>query len=242
MFDNKNGEEKQAGFWATVVFHLSVLIILLLVSIGSIADQESSFVLDFSKQEEIEKEEKQIELKEQAKEELDRLLGAMPKQSVRNVAVDAGEKLKDNRGKTGSDVYKEAAELQKRLDASKREVLKEQNAADAVDMNDGDDNSEKEQVQAYKGPSVLTYRLDGRKASYLPVPAYKGYGGGDVYVTIWVNQKGRVVKAQINESASTRDSQLWEFALEAARRSRFSSSTSAPAQQQGEIVYRFIKQ
>ncbi len=242
MFDNRNGEEKQAGFWATVVFHLSVLIILLLVSIGSIADQESSFVLDFSKQEEIEKEEKQIELKEQAKEELDRLLGAMPKQSVRNVAVDAGEKLKDNRGKTGSDVYKEAAELQKRLDASKREALKEQNAADAVDMNDGDDNSEKEQVQTYKGPSVLTYRLDGRKASYLPVPAYKGYGGGDVYVTIWVNQKGRVVKAQINESASTRDSLLWEFALEAARRSRFSSSTSAPAQQQGEIVYRFIKQ
>ena len=242
MAGGKHGEEKNVGIWATLVFHLSALIILLLVSIETIADQESSFVLDFTRQEEIEKEEKQIELKEQAKEELDRLLGAMPVQTVRNVAVDAGEKLKDNEGKTGSDVYKEGLELQKRLDASRREALQEQDRADAVDMDNSKEDPESKPAAAYKGPSVLTYRLDGRKASYLPVPAYKGYGGGDVYVTIWVNQKGRVVKAQINESASTRDSQLWEFALEAARRSRFSSSTSAPAQQQGEIVYRFIKQ
>ena len=48
--------------------------------------------------------------------------------------------------------------------------------------------------------------------------------------------------AKIKESLSTADSQLWEFALEAAKRSRFSADASAPAQQQGEIVYRFIRQ
>ena len=86
------------------------------------------------------------------------------------------------------------------------------------------------------------YTLDGRKARHLPVPAYKGYGGGDVYVSIWVNPMGRVVAAKVNESMSTPDSQLWGYALDAAKRSRFSADESAPAKQEGEIVYRFIKQ
>lgn len=242
MSDRENNSESRAGLYTTLVFHLSVLIILLLASIGSIADQESSFVLDFTRQEEREQEIKQIELKEEASRQVAELLRTIPRPSVRNVTVDAGEKIKDDRGKTGSDVYKEARELQKRLDASKRDALKEQNETEAVDTDTGNDEPVKEQVKAYGGPSVLTYRLDGRKARYLPVPAYKGYGGGDVHVIIWVNPKGRVVGAKVDETASTRDSQLWEYALDAARRSRFSVDDSAPAKQQGEIVYRFIKQ
>ena len=99
-----------------------------------------------------------------------------------------------------------------------------------------------EKAPAYTGPSVIAWTLEGRIQHNLPVPAYQGYGAGDVYVSILVNRKGRVVAAQVNEAASTPDSQLWEFALKAARRSVFNASLDAPERQAGEIVYRFVKQ
>ena len=65
---------------------------------------------------------KQMEMKEEAKRQIDELLGR-PAPRVRNVAVDAGDRLRDNKGRTGSDVYKEARDLQRKLDASKRDAL-----------------------------------------------------------------------------------------------------------------------
>mgnify|MGYP003312221958 CR=1 FL=1 len=100
----------------------------------------------------------------------------------------------------------------------------------------------KSDAPEYKGPSVLSYQLDGRKAIYLPVPVYKCYGGGDVYVQITVNKKGYVTNAQIIESASTPDECLHKYAIEAAKKSRFTAKSKAPDKQIGEIVYRFIAQ
>ena len=48
------GKEDRVGFYTTLVFHLAVLIVLLGVSIGRVASVENSFVLDFTKQEELE--------------------------------------------------------------------------------------------------------------------------------------------------------------------------------------------
>lgn len=240
MAAGKDDKEGRTGLYATLIFHLSVLIVLLVVSISSVADGEHSFVLDFTRQEEREKEIRELEMKEEVSRQLDELLGK-PAPALRNVAVDAGERLRDDKGRSGRDVYNDARELQKRLDASRRDALREQEASDVVDMGKGVEE-EKRDAPAYRGPSVLTYTLEGRKASYLPVPAYKGYGGGDVYVSIAVNPKGRVIAAKINEALSASDPQLWEFAMEAAKRSRFSASASAPSRQEGEIVYRFIRQ
>jgi TonB family protein len=89
---------------------------------------------------------------------------------------------------------------------------------------------------------VLSWELEGRKAVKLPIPAYKGFGGGDVAVAIYVNSSGRVIKAQVIESASTKDKSLWQWAVKAAERSRFNRSDSAPDPQKGSIVYRFIAQ
>ena len=91
----------------------------------------------------------------------------------------------------------------------------------------------------YNGPSVLSYTLDGRKASHLPIPAYRCYGTGDVTVIITVNPQGQVINAQIMDEISTPDDCLRKFAIRAARLSRFSASSTAPAKQTGEITYRF---
>ncbi len=105
-------------------------------------------------------------------------------------------------------------------------------------QNKPDQSSQK----AYSGPSVVSYTLDGRKASHLKIPAYRCYGAGDVTVIITVNPQGTVIAAKVMEEISSDDSCLRNFAVRAARLSRFSASPTAPAKQTGEILYRFIAQ
>ena len=102
--------------------------------------------------------------------------------------------------------------------------------------------SPKENQKVYSGPSVLSYTLDGRKASHLPIPAYRCYGAGDVTVIISVDNAGNVVRAKVMDEISSTDNCLRSFAVRAARLSKFSASSNAPSNQTGEIVYRFIAQ
>ena len=241
LWGGKNKEDR-VGFYTTLVFHLSVLIVLLLVSIGHVASVENTFVLDFTKQEELEKMQKEIELQQEVARNLEEQLARQPQQRIRNVAVDAGSKLKDDRFKNPSEVYDEARELQRKLDASKRDALAQQAAEEAVDLDKPEQAVEQEAAPAYQGPSVISYEVEGRKALSLPVPAYKGYGAGDVLVDIEVNPAGRVTAARVRAAGSTADASLHSFAVEAAKRSRFSASSDAAKSQPGWILYRFIAQ
>ena len=67
-------------------------------------------------------------------------------------------------------------------------------------------------------------------------------GGGEVTVIIGVDKSGKVVYAKVQEDTSSPDQCLRNFAIRAARMSRFSSSMSAPDRQMGDIVYQFIPQ
>lgn len=244
--NDKEGKSSRVGLYTTLIFHLVVIIFLLASSISSLTSRETSFVLDFSKQEKIEKEKEVMEMKEKVSKELDQLLAASRNNSnVRNVAVDANSKhLKDDRHKNPNQVYNEHEELQRKLDAAKRQsqALDKQDAENYANLNKKDNSKSSDDAQSYQGPSVISYSLDGRKAHYLPVPAYKGYGSGDVAVMIFVNRKGRVTDAKIIEGASSNEPTLRSFAISAAKRSRFTASATAVEPQQGEIVYRFIGQ
>lgn len=240
---NRDNRQKRVGLYSTLSFHLAILIILLVTTIHSVSSKETSFVLDFTKQEQLEKEQKEMEIKKDVSKELDQLIAAQSRTKVRNISVDAGQRLKDDRFKNPNEVYDDARELQRKLDASRREAMRQQSAdQDNVDMGGESNDKPADKAPAYQGPSVISWSLEGRTKQFLPVPAYKGYGSGDVAVAITVNQKGRVIAAQVIAAMSCSDTQLQEFALEAARRSRFNASTSAPAKQEGEIVYRFIAQ
>lgn len=237
-----DSKEKKVGFYSTIIFHLVVVIILLLTAIHRIVDEETSFVLDFSKLEELEKIEKLEELKQQASKELDDLLsGKTSPSAYRNVAVDrSNQPLKDDRFKNPNQVYDEARALQRKLDASRAAALREQGDDDVSATNK--DNLQDSNAEQYKGPSVISYSLDGRKAISLPVPAYKCPGGGDVSVQITVNRKGYVTAASVIGNVSSSDECIVRSAIAAAKRSRFRASSSAPEKQVGEIVYRFIAQ
>lgn len=238
LFQNK---EDKAGLYITIIFHLVVIIVLLAYQIDSTLKKEESFVLDFSKQEEIERIRKEEAFKEDISKRLDDLIAAARSSSdpVRNIAVDAGSRLKDDRNTDADQLYKDAERLAQELrDGQQLEDAREE-TVEMETPRKKEDNSKKKE---YSGPSVLSYNLDGRKASHLKIPAYRCYGSGDVTVIITVNNAGMVVNAKVLDSVSSSDKCLRDFAVRAARLSRFSASATAPPNQTGEILYRFIAQ
>ena len=226
-----------------MIFHLTVIIVLLAVGIDNSLKPETSFVLDFSKQEEIERQQREEIFKEDISRKLDDMIRAAqdaPQSQVRNIAVDAGSTLKDDRGTDADQLYKDAARLAQKLKDGQKDGIEEDAREETVQMQHQrkDDSSAKE----YSGPSVVSYTLDGRKASHLKIPAYRCLGSGDVTVIITVDPSGKVLNAKVLDAVSADDKCLRDFAIRAARLSRFSASTKAPARQTGEILYRFVAQ
>jgi len=248
-------KENKVGIYITIAFHLLLLIILLASKIGSLMQEETSFILDFTREELIAEIARQEQLKEDVSRELEALLRSTPSQpntqtdipasSIRNVIVDAssrrGEALRDDRNSNPSEVYDEARRLQERLDAARREA-EANTGTDEVAAPNQQRVEQPTNVESYKGPSVLSYTLDGRKSMNLPIPVYKCIGGGDVSVSIVVNRSGHVLSATIRADVSSSDGCLQEYAISAAKSSRFTASATAPERQVGEIVYRFIAQ
>lgn len=237
----RNNEDK-AGLYITIIFHLMVIIVLLAYQIDSTLKREESFVLDFSKQEEIEQRQKQEAFREDISRRLDDLIAAARNSSepVRNIAVDAGSQLKDDRNTDADQLYKDAERLAK--DLRDGQAVQEDARNETVELPSQKKKEEDTKKREYSGPSVLSYTLDGRKASHLKIPAYRCYGSGDVTVIITVNNAGTVVGAKVLEEVSSSDQCLRNFAVRAARLSKFSASQTAPPNQTGEILYRFIAQ
>ena len=242
MRENLSNKENKAGLYLTIIFHLVVVIVLLVYQIDSRIKAESSFVLDFTKQEEIEKEKKLQEMKTEVSKRLDDLIAAARanNKDIKNLAVDASSQLKDDRNTDAEQLYKDAERLANELKAG-QSVIQEDAREETVEL-PSQKKEDKSKTKEYSGPSVVSYNLDGRKASHLSIPAYRCYGSGDVTVIITVDPQGKVVGAQVMDEISSGDQCLRSFAVRAARLSRFSVSKDAPSRQRGEIVYRFIAQ
>ncbi len=236
-------KENRIGLLITLAFHLIVIIIALLYQIDATIAREEAFVLDFTKQEEIEKAEKQEKFEAEIGNQVDAMIAralASSQSNLRNIVVNAGDgQLKDDRGTNADQLYKDAARVQEKLRTEKAVISIE----DA-----GDIGKEKAKEVAskkgpeYSGPSVLSYDLGGRRGISLKIPAYKCYGEGKVSVAITVSRAGKVLNASIIEGVSSDDPCLRAFAVRAARVSTFEPSTTAPERHQGTILYGFIAQ
>ena len=222
-----------------MIFHLAVIILLLAGQIGTALKKESSFVLDFSRQERSEEEKEAERLKEEISEKLDRMIQSATGVPVRNIAVDRNATLKDDRNTNAEELYKEAERLARELNDGFR--LNEPDE-DYVAIQKDTRKKEPPKKNAYTGPSVVSYSLDGRKASRLSIPAYRCMGAGYVTVIITVDPSGNVVNAKVQEDVSSEDRCLRDFAVRAARGSKFSASATAAPRQSGNIVYLFVAQ
>ena len=227
-----------------MIVHLVVVIVGLLAGLGYTIRQENSFVLDFSKYEELERLEQEIEqlrqeaeFKENISHKLQEQIDAAP--AVRGVAVDRSA-LKDDRGTDAEQLYRDAERLQQELDNGYS--VQDDDVADPGPDPKKQEEVKKEETPVYSGPSVVSYYLEGRKASKLSIPAYRCMGAGQVTVLITVDPSGTVTGAKVDEAVSASDGCLRSFAIRAARLSKFSAKADAPPKQQGNIVYEFIAQ
>lgn len=236
IFRRLHNEDK-AGLYLTLILHLALVIVLLLLQITRELTAENSFVMDFTREEELERQETERAFKEDISKRLDELILSRSS-AIRNVAVDASAPLKDDRNTQAEDLYRDAERLQQELRDGQKQEFDEL----AVETQKPERKEEKREESTYSGPSVLSYSLEGRKATYLPIPAYKCMGGGLVTVIIYVDTQGRVVDARVQNDSSSPDHCLREYAVKAAKRSRFNFSKTAPARQIGEICYSFIAQ
>ncbi len=230
-----------AGILITVSIHLAVIIILLLTVVEpSIRKQSATYEFDFTKQDEIEKLEKEVQRQKALNDRLEKLLkeNGVGSEPVRNVTVDRGS-LKDDRGTDAEKLYREAERIQKQYE----EIMSRgDNSFIAMKEPRHSEKKEEEQKSVYSGPSVLSYEVPGRKGSYLPIPAYKCMGEGEVTVNVTVNPQGKVIAASVKDDVSSDDSCLRAYAVRAAQSSMFSSKAGAPAKEYGYITYRFIAQ
>lgn len=230
-----------AGILITVSIHLAVIIVLLLTVVEpKIKEQEASYELDFSKTDAQEKIEKEIERRKALNDRLEKMLrdNGVDAEPVRNVTVDRA-RLKDDRGTDAEKLYRDAERIQKQYE----EIMSRKDDGFVAMKEPRSHKKEETQEQnVYSGPSVLSYEVPGRKGSYLPIPAYKCMGEGEVTVNICVDPQGKVTGASIKDDVSTDDACLRDYALKAARRSLFSKKTDAPSKEWGYITYRFIAQ
>ena len=224
--------------YVTLIVHLGILIVLLIAQIGFSLQRENSFVIDFSKQEELRRIEEKKQFDENISKRVDDLISGASGIEFRNVTSSRNrEILKDDRSTDADQLYKDAERLAKDLKSGPDQMDDDYVAEPTRKTED-----KKSETRQYSGPSVLSWHLDGRKASHLPIPAYRCYGGGMVTVLITVDNSGRVIDAKIQEETSSDDRCLRDFAIRAARQSRFSIKQDAPARQRGDIIYQFLAQ
>ncbi len=174
---------------------------------------------------------------------------------LKNIAVNEGD---NNR--SSDDYYKEFQDIvgqnkgrsvfQAENYDDKRWLIKDYSKeSEYIYKEEQDKNPENQTVNnkqsnnTYAGKTIISYNLNGRKATKLPIPSYQCMGSGEVIVDIIVNQKGNVTSAVVrNFTTPTGEACLPEAATNAALRSRFSIDLKASQQHKGYITYKFVAQ
>ena len=102
-------------------------------------------------------------------------------------------------------------------------------------------NQKKGEDSKYKGGVTVRFEFRNpvRTKRHLVVPAYTSDTGGQVEVSVTLNQGGEVIAARIKSGGNDI---MREEALKAARQSLFNIDNSAPARHEGVIIYTFLPQ
>ena|GEM_PF-730525 len=129
-------------------------------------------------------------------------------------------------------------------DWSKEYEYQEENASEKENMqNENKTGNNKQSSNTYSGKTIISYFLNGRKATKLPIPSYQCMGSGEVVVDITVNQNGKVTSAVIKSfTTPTGETCLPDAASSAAMRTRFNIDLKASQSQKGTITYKFVAQ
>lgn len=243
-------ELHKVGILGTISVHLVLAIALLIFKMNSTSpynryDIEVNFKNELLP---ITPEEKEKIDKQEAIAMAEAIRHGIDAAAVKNIVVDETKSdelnpaLQDDRGTNASDLYSEASRLKEQMNVHK-DLYKETLLKGTEEIpNTPIKNTKPKEEGKFKGPSVISYYLQGRKAIELPVPAYKCQFGGQVVVDIEVGRDGKVVKADIDTKNSITDECINTAAIKAAFESQFTVSTEANSRQKGSVTYLFVPQ
>lgn len=245
IYDHRRGLLAVAG----VYLLFAVGIVTTKISLNTSRSQEVYYI-DPAEVERLaeEKERLEAEVRQmQALQQLEREYNESIRNATSNADGELNSGLRDAQGTQASDIYNEAQAVQDRMQAS-REAY-EQGLRDAQGILDnrpqapaGGSSGERVERGRQAGRVTVSYYLPGRTDRELPVPSYQCQGGGTVVVDIEADRNGRVSKASVSATGSSSDPCLREYALRAARSSRFDAVETAPSAQPGTITYEFVAQ
>ena len=248
-FDNK---KQDAGEWAyDHRLGLSVMVIVYLILgivffaskivIGSKPHMQGIYV-DLQTLAELEAEKERLERQAEMQQ------SQLDWSAVRNLQSNESmlnENLRDDRGTNTSEINESARDIAAGMAANR--AAYEAGLAEAQSIlnaernpSDGDKPQERQDVKYTGGVTVrFEFRNPVRTSRDLVVPAYKCEAGGQVVVSVVLNQGGEVISARVTSGG---DERMREEALKAARASLFNIDNSAPARHSGTITYTFIPQ
>jgi hypothetical protein len=235
-------QDNATGILGTIAFHMLLAVIFLIIKISSERSYLESIILfDIDEEiaeEQVEEEMPDPEFDQRLAEYLEQARSNVPVNLARNVEEEIStekyvqqlqQEMNDNRPESWDEMQERLKELQ---EISQEELIME-----------GEDDTPPKEQEPYLGPTNIYYSLENRYHLRLPVPVYKCEGSGLIEVNIVVDQKGRVVQAEVDQQgASTNEICLADAAKNAALRTRFNADYKAAARQVGSITYHFIEQ
>jgi hypothetical protein len=235
-------QENATGILGTVSFHLVLATIFLTIRISAERTLlESMIMLEFE-----EDTEEEILQEEAPDPEFDLLMARYLEESRSNIPVNIARQLDEQ---LSTDKYVD--EIENELDMGRSEEYREleerlrelEELSQEELIMEGDEMPENQIDEPFQGPTNIHYDLEFRYHLRLPVPVYQCIGEGIVEVKIAVDQRGRVIQAEIDKPGdSFNQICLAEAARKAALQTRFNADFDAPVRQQGLITYHFIAQ
>ena len=235
-------QENATGILGTLAFHMLLAVVFLIIKISSERSYLESIIL-FDIDEEIAEERVEEEMPDP---EFDQRLAQYLEQARSNVPVNLARNVEEE-----ISTEKYVQELEKEMNENRPESWEEtqqrlkelQEISQEELIMEGDDDTPQQESESYLGPTNIYYSLENRYHLRLPVPVYKCEGSGLIEVSIVVDQKGRVVQADVDQQgASISEICLSEAAKNAALRTRFNADYKAATRQVGTITYHFIAQ
>ena len=245
-FDNRNEDlvgwiyDNRIGLCVTIIVYLVLSIVFVSAKIGTSSRKSNETIyIDLGAVELLEEE------RDRLMEEVKRNNQNIDWNSIRNLSSNENalnENLEDEKCTNTSALNASAEATEREMRANREAYERGLREVDAIGENRDKGNGEKERKDSKRKGSVtvsFSFKNPVRYSRYLVKPAYRCEGGGEVIVSVVVNQRGEVTSAWVESGG---DECMRQTAVESARNSRFDINKSAPAKQQGTITYIFIPQ
>ncbi|MBR4969167.1 MAG: energy transducer TonB [Alistipes sp.] len=245
-FDNRREDfvswiyDNRIGLCVTVIVYLLFSIIFVSAKIGaSKREVPNTIYLDLGAVELLEQE------RDRLLEEVKRKNSEIDWKSIRNLSSNENalnENLEDEKGTDVSELNAAAEAVEKERKANREAYERGLREAKAIGENRQQGSGDKEKKESKRKGTVtvsFSFKNPVRYSRYLVKPAYRCEGGGEVVVSVVVNQRGEVTSAWVERGG---DECMRQTAVEAARNSLFDINNNAPAKHQGTITYIFIPQ